>query len=63
MNETWVKVFAACIALIVTIDTIVIINKMDEDSDLDIPEPPYGYEYCTSDDGNALGFCRKSFTR
>lgn len=58
MNEVWVRIVAAFIAIAVTVITILAIEDSKDDEKY-IPVPPPGYEYCVTADGKSLKFCER----
>lgn len=59
MNDIWIRVSAALIAIMVTIGLISMIEMGKDDEEGSIPVPPPGYEYCVTADGKSLKFCEK----
>ena len=58
VNEFWIRLSAALIAIMVTIGLIVMIEDLKDDEDDSIPKPPPGYHYCANEDATDIGFCR-----
>lgn len=60
MNDIWIRVSAALIAIMVTVGLITMIEMgKDDEGDL-IPAPPPGHEYCVTADGEGLKLCEKA---